>query len=290
MGETTRRIRASGGSAEEIAVDGPKLIALCDGYLDLDLSRFPDVVRGVGDDLAIADGQDLNDMTISVNAFLIQSGKRVCLVDAGDGTRRGAHLGNLSKALARAGFAPDDITDIFMTHLHGDHAAGLATAGQPIFPKATVHVAEQEIAFWKKPELLDPIQTTQVPFAEAALQVYRERLQVIQPGDEVLPGVRARALPGHTPGQVGYQVGDKTPVLISADVLHLPALQVTFPEWGFLFDADRARAKQMRLDILAETTKTGLRLAGAHIPFPGVVRIFAGKDGRAFRSERGESL
>ena len=72
MGETTRRIRASGGLARQVAVDSPaRVTALCDGYLDLNLSRFPDVVRGVDDDLAIADGQDLNDMTISVNAFLL---------------------------------------------------------------------------------------------------------------------------------------------------------------------------------------------------------------------------
>ena len=61
MGETTRRIRASGGLARQVAVDGPaRVTALCDGHLDLNLSRFPDVVRGVGDDLAIADGQRRN--------------------------------------------------------------------------------------------------------------------------------------------------------------------------------------------------------------------------------------
>lgn len=69
MGETTRRIRDAGGRAEIITTDGPKLLVLGDGYLDLDLSRFPDVVRGVGDELAIADGQDLNDLCLSVMLF-----------------------------------------------------------------------------------------------------------------------------------------------------------------------------------------------------------------------------
>ncbi len=282
MGETTRRIRASGGRAQLVPVDGPKLLALCDGYLDLDLSRFPDVVRGVGDDLAMADGQDLNDMTLSVNAFLIEAGDRLCLVDAGDSNRRGGHLGHLSAALASAGYAPGDITDLCMTHLHGDHAAGLLQAGQPLFPRAVLHVARDEVAFWNQPEALDAIQASQVPFAQAALRAYADRLVLIEPGMEVLPGVRVRALPGHTPGQVGYQLGVANPVLISADVLHLPALQIQHPEWGFLFDADRPRARTTRLDLLAEAASSGLRLAGAHIPFPGVIKVAPGPEGLGF--------
>ena len=89
------------------------------------------------------------------------------------------------------------------------------------------------------------------------------------------------------PGQVGYQLGQSDPVLISADVLHLPALQVKHPEWGFLFDADRPRAQTMRLDLLAETSESGLRLAGAHIPFPGVIRVGKRDDGLAFEATDG---
>jgi len=241
--------------------------------LDLDLSRFPDVVRGIGDDLAIADGQDLNDMTLSVNAFLLRTDARLCLVDAGDGSRRGAHLGRLTQALKQTGYAAEDITDLFMTHLHGDHAAGLVQHGQPLFRNATLNVAEEEVAFWRNPTALDSIQATQLPFAEAALTVYQERLSMFRPGDALLPHVTVRSLPGHTPGQVGFLVGQTDQILISADVLHLPALQVAHPEWGFLFDADSKQALKTRLDLLTVGSVTMLRLAGAHIPFPGVIRL-----------------
>jgi glyoxylase-like metal-dependent hydrolase (beta-lactamase superfamily II) len=286
MGDTTKRIRSSGGQARTIAVDGPRLFALADGYLDMDLSRFPDVVRGIGDDLATADGQDLNDMTLSVNAFLIELPGRLCLVDAGDGSRRGATLGHVRSAIKAAGFDPEDVTDLLMTHLHGDHAAGLVEGGKALFPQADLHASAEEVRFWNAPDEHDAIQATQVPFALAALEAYRERVKTLEPGGEVLPGVSTMALPGHTPGQIGFRIGEANPVLISADVLHLPALQVKHPEWGFLFDANKARALQTRLDLMATAAATGLRLAGAHIPFPGVIRVVEREDGLAF--ERAE--
>ncbi len=284
MGETTERIRSSGGQAFAISTDGPKLTALCDGYLDLDLSRFPAVVRGVGDGLAAADGQDLDDLCVSVNCFLIEAPGRLCLIDAGDGSRRGASLGHLRRALKAAGYEAGDVTDLLMTHLHGDHAAGLVEAGRPIFPNADLHVSAEEHRFWNTPEEHDPVQATQTPLALAALDAYRERTCLFEPGGEILPGVRTTALPGHTPGQVGYRIGNEKPVLVSADVLHMPALQVARPEWGFLFDVDGALALRTRLALLEEIAATGMRIAGAHIPFPGTIRVGRRDGGLVFET------
>lgn len=284
MGEVTRRIRSVAGQATPIRTDGPKLTALADGYLDMDLSRFPSVVRGIGDDLAAADGQDLNDLTISVNAFLLELPGKLCLIDAGDGSRRGGSLGHVRTALKAAGYEPGDVTDLLMTHLHGDHAAGLVEAGQPLFPKATMHVSREERRFWHAPDEHDAIQATQTPLALAALEAYRDRTAIFEPGAEIMPSVAVVALPGHTPGQVGFKVGVVDPVLVSADVLHMPALQVRHPEWGFLFDVDGDRALKTRLALLDEMATTGLRIAGAHIPFPGAIRVQRGEDGLTFQT------
>lgn len=284
MGDVTQRIRSAAGQATQIQTDGPKLTALADGYLDMDLSRFPSVVRGIGDDLATADGQDLNDLTISVNAFLLELPGKLCLIDAGDGSRRGDFLGHVRTALKTAGYDPEDVTDLLMTHLHGDHAAGLVEAGQPLFPKATMHVSREERRFWLAPEEHDDIQATQTPMALAALDAYRERTAIFEPGAEIMPGVAIVPLPGHTSGQVGFKVGVANPVLVSADVVHMPALQVSHPEWGFLFDVDSAQALKTRLALLDEMATTGLRIAGAHIPYPGVIRVMRGENGLEFET------
>ena len=78
--------------------------------------------------------------------------------------------------------------------MHGDHAAGLVVGETQVYPRAMLHVAEDEIAFWQNPSALDAIQATQAPVAEAALRVYRERLVTIRPGDLILPDVRVRAM------------------------------------------------------------------------------------------------
>lgn len=171
-----------------------------------------------------------------------------------------------------------------MTHLHRDHAGGLFHAGRLVYPNATMYAAADEIAFWSAPEKIDGVQRVQLPIAKAALQAYRGRLVDIHPGEEILPGVTVRALPGHTPGQVGFQLGKEKPLLIAADALHLPALQIKHPEWGFLFDVDQAQSLATRTALLAEAAQSGLRLAGAHYPFPGVIGITQGPDGRGFRN------
>jgi glyoxylase-like metal-dependent hydrolase (beta-lactamase superfamily II) len=88
----------------------------------------------------------------SMRSMLIQDGNKLILIDAGIGDKQSEKFfshyymnGNdsLSGNLAKLGFSKDDITDVFLTHLHFDHCGGAIqwnkdhTAFEPVFKNAT---------------------------------------------------------------------------------------------------------------------------------------------------------
>jgi glyoxylase-like metal-dependent hydrolase (beta-lactamase superfamily II) len=76
---------------------------------------------------------DKNRIEMASRCLLVEEGKRLILIDTGMGNKQGdsffRHYGlwgdySLVSSLALAGFHPDDITDVFFTHLHFDHCGG----------------------------------------------------------------------------------------------------------------------------------------------------------------------
>lgn len=280
MNEVTARIRHAAGQAAALASDGVRIVALCDGHAEIDLSRFPTLEPDAARPLARAGGVDLDDMAVSVNAFLIETSERRWLVDAGNGQIRGPGLGHLTTALAGAGCRPDDVDVLLMTHMHGDHCVGLYEDGRATFARAEMIVAEAERDFCSDESRLNEMQRSQLGFAGTAFAVYADRTTLATPGGEVAPGIEMVALPGHTPGHVGYLVGAAN-VLIWGDIVHVPALQILRPEWYFRFDVDPGTAIAPPRRILDRAATDQLIVAGAHLQFPGIARIV--RDGEELR-------
>lgn len=280
MSDVTREIRAAAGRAVPLAAGGVRIVALADGHVDIDLGRFPTIDPAAAADLARAGGIALDDLAVSVNAFLIETADRLYLVDAGNGQIRGPGLGHLPTALANAGHRPEEVGGVLMTHMHGDHVCGLYAGARAVFPNASLVVAAAEHRFWNDEAGLDELQRGQLEFARAGFTAYADRTSLMNPGDEVAPGIEMVALPGHTPGHVGYLVR-AAGVLIWGDILHVPALQLPRLEWYFRFDADPATAIATRRQILDRVADQGLIVAGAHLPFPGLARIT--REGDRFR-------
>jgi glyoxylase-like metal-dependent hydrolase (beta-lactamase superfamily II) len=278
--DVTTRIRSSAGRAAPLAAAGVRIVALCDGHVDFDVSRFQSLDRDAARPLAEAGGVALDDLAVSVNAFLIETPDRLYLVDAGNGRVRGPGLGHLKAALASAGYRPDDVDVVLMTHMHGDHCVGLYDDGHAVFAGAEMIVSEAERDFWSDESGLNEIQRSQLEFARTAFAAYAGRTSFVMPGREVAPGIEMVALLGHTPGHVGYLVG-AAKVLIWGDIVHVPALQVPRPDWYFLFDADPETAIATRVRILDRAAAEQLIVAGAHLPFPGTARIV--RDGDRLR-------
>lgn len=268
------------GYSHRRAFGDVEVTALCDGHIPVPLGRIPGLTEEEATPLLAKAGLSADGLAVSVSGFLVRAAGRNFLIDAGTGSARGADLGHLPAALAASGLAPAEIDVVLMTHLHVDHAAGLYDGDRPVFPKAELLVSEAEHAFWQDQGGLNDIQRTQLEFAQGAFRAYAGRTTLFGP-KAVIEGIfEVLPLPGHTPGHTGFFVGSGADrLLIWADLVHVPALQVTRPELGFIFDADSKMASATRAKVLDMAATDGFAVTGAHVPFPGFAHLHRDPDG-----------
>ena len=270
-------------SAKSKKIGDITVTTLSDGVLSAPL----DVVLGMdkAETERLAGRKD--HVPISVNAFLLERAGRWALVDTGSGNTMGPTLGKLPDNLRAVGVAPDKIETIFLTHLHPDHSNGLVDdAGEAIYPNAEVILHETEAAFWldRDPSTSENERISR-NIAKAAVTTapYRKRMRPVRDG-EVMPGVSAMLLPGHTPGHTGWfiQSGSES-LLIWGDIVHLAAIQVPRPDTGLIYDVDPQMACATRKRMFDRVAADKLRIGGAHLDFPGFGYIV--RDGTGFGFE-----
>ncbi len=207
-------------------------------------------------------------ITLSVNVLLVKTEGHLVLLDAGTGPE---WHGALLDSLKQAGIAPADVTDVLITHAHGDHINGLIDAQSRLaFPNATIRMSDEE---WE---------WTKTKGAEHLVTGISERVDPFRAGAVVVPGIRSIALDGHTVGHVGYEISSGTARLRDiGDLAHSSIVSLEKPQWlnGFDRDADEARAT--RMNMLAELARTHELVFAPHFPYPGVGYIVP--DGTAFK-------
>ncbi len=245
--------------------DGSTLIALHDGFFAAKAEMIVDLAgEAETASLRAAEG----DPTIDVNAYALRRDGQVILIDTGTGSAWGPALGNATRALAGLGVKPDSIDTILLTHPHGDHALGLlCDDGSLRYPNADVFCPAIDIDFFQSDRERDargPAAAQSFEIARTVFAALGARLRSFSAG-EVLPGIEAISLPGHTMGHSGLMVAGET--LICGDVLHLPALQGHRPTIGTVFDLDPPLALQTRRTMLAMAAERRLKLLGMHTPF-----------------------
>ena len=185
------------------------------------------------------------------NAFLIKSGGKNILIDAGAGTLFGPVAGNLSKALAEIGVINDDISNIIATHLHPDHIGGMISeTGEQVFKNAALTLTQDEYSFWNKEENFKSNPEDQnLPLS--VLAAYSENLNLTSGNADLGLGLSAIDLPGHTAGHIGIMISSgNDQMAIVGDIIHAQYLQINSPEIGVVFDQDVDQARQSRKRIL----------------------------------------
>jgi glyoxylase-like metal-dependent hydrolase (beta-lactamase superfamily II) len=214
-----------------------------------------------------------------INAFLINMGGRLVLVDTGAGNLYGKEGGGLVQAIRAAGYAPDQVIDILITHLHEDHAGGLVLDGRPVFPNATVHVSRRDTAFWLEDRNQAGVDDLLKPFFPAVQKVVAPyqaagRLKPFDADEELVAGLRPIALPGHTPGHTSYLLEDGGQTLLFwGDTVHMQAAQLPRPDIAIRYDWNVPMAVAARRKLFALAADRRWLVAGAHVSFPGIGHV-----------------
>jgi glyoxylase-like metal-dependent hydrolase (beta-lactamase superfamily II) len=195
-----------------------------------------------------ANPADENNMcSWAMRCLLIEHGNYKILIDNGMGTKQDdkffSHYyphgeDTLEKSLAKHGFAMDDITDVFLTHLHFDHCGGsIKREGDklvPAFKKAiywsnhkhwqsAVNPNDREKASFLKENILPIEESGQLRFVESS------------DGEEWIEDIRIRYVNGHTDFMMLPQIKyNNTTVLFCADLVP-SAAHISMP-WVMAYD------------------------------------------------------
>ncbi|OKH87689.1 hypothetical protein LF95_13120 [Thalassospira sp. TSL5-1] len=256
------------------------MIALCDGSLPFPLDKLylnttPEHVR----ERLSAHRQELP-APGAFNAFLIVQHSHVILIDTGSGDLGGPALGQLAGNLQAAGYHPDQVDDIILTHLHSDHFGGLIRNGDMAFANARVHIPKRDADFF-----LDPAQMAKAPApmkphfknAMACITPYADvgRVTLFNDNEAPLPGIaRSALLPGHSPGHSGIIIKTgASDVFCWGDIMHGDVLQFEDPDIAICFDVDARVAISSRKQALDLAAQKNCLVAGSHIAFPGLGHV-----------------
>ena len=218
-------------------------------------------------------------------ALVVQTGGKVVLIDTGNGNTGAPTSGTWMQNFRAAGFTPEMVDQIVISHFHGDHINGLRFKdGTSAFTKAEISVPTPEWDFWMSDERMSQapdaarggFQNARRVFQPIAAQVKR-----FAPGAEVAPGITSFAAPGHTPGHTIFGIASgNARLMFVADITNHPALFVRNPDWAVIFDQDADMARQTRRRVLDMAASERTQLAFYHAPFPATG--FIAKEGNGY--------
>jgi glyoxylase-like metal-dependent hydrolase (beta-lactamase superfamily II) len=226
-------------------------------------------------------------VTVPFNPQLINTGKKLVLIDTGNGPVPNAPVGMLMANLVAAGIDPKAIDVVLLSHLHPDHTNGLRTAdGGLAFPNAEIMAPSVDWAFWTSEENAakapNDIMKNYFANVRKTFAGISDKVTRYEGGKEVAPGITSISTPGHTPGHTSFAVasGDST-ILIQSDVTNIPEFFMKNPDWHVAYDADPELAQKTRHKFYDMASAEKATVVGFHFQFPSVGHVE--KDGAGYR-------
>ena len=263
-----------------------EVTALSDGTVSLPVNKLLSNTTPAKVNVALAQSALRSPLETSVNGYLINTGEKLILIDTGAASLFGPTLGKLVANLKASGYQPEQVDEIYITHMHPDHVGGLMAGDTPAFPNATVRADKRDADFWLSQANLDKAPADSKGFFQGAMAslnpyVKAGKFKSFEGSTNLVTGIRAMEAPGHTPGHSVYQVesgGQK--LMLWGDLMHVAAVQFEHPEVTISFDTDAKSAARQRQQAFADAAKSGYLVAGAHLSFPGIGHIR--KQGKAY--------
>ncbi len=269
-----------------------KVIALSDGINRRPVEQQLQLLQGDRDKnremllRAYPDGQ----VESTVNAYLIDMGSKLVLIDTGNGQMGSPAMGKVLEHMRATGYKPEQIDEVYLTHMHGDHVGGLIADGARVFSRAIVYANKREADYWLDGSNIDAappevkrtfraVQAAVIPYIDAGL------FKTFTGNTFLSEGIRSEELFGHTPGHTAYVVESQGKTLVLwGDTVHVAAVQFADPAVTVSFDSDKTAASQARNRILKEAVQNQWIIGGIHLAFPGLGQVWSAGSGYAFVS------
>lgn len=261
-----------------------EITVLGDGYVDLGNEIWANPGPDVLNEALTNAFQPTGSIRNGVNAYLINTGKKLILIDSGAAELFGPNAGLFPGNLSQIGLKPEDIDKILITHMHPDHIAGLLTSdGGMLIPDAEIHIESIELDYWtseKAQSNAAEITKTWFDLGRAWKGAYNERIFTFTGQTDLGDGITAFPLPGHSPGHTGYRIeSEGESLLIVGDTVISAAIQFPNPEAVAIWDynSEDLIKTRKRLFDMAATDRTAI--TATHIPFPSFGYVDRRADG-----------
>ena len=225
-------------------------------------------------------------MPIPLTVVVLNVGGRLIMMDAGSGVGQWqTNATHLPANMAAAGIDYKKIDTIMISHFHPDHVWGLMEKGTnaPIFPNAELIVNAYEYNWWTDPGRVDKLAEGRKDAGRriAANFPKWKNWRLVDDGAQVAPGIQLVSAPGHTPGHSVYLIdAGSEQLMVSADIMYVPALLAPHPEWEGSYDQDGPMAVTTRRKLIDRVIADNIKICGSHFPFPGSGTFV--KDGNSY--------